>query len=404
LNIIAVCTFPPHPGGSALSAFGILDACAKRGHRIRVLSPIAESSIGVAPRSGEHSPRLEVTRFPVPYFETGGKFAAADGYREVVGRHVRELLARMIQQERPDLIFLGRETFAAYVPDIAARARLPYVLRIAGGTTRDLLDGSFPSALAESLRDGYRRAEFIVSPARHMAERMTRLGLHDVRVIPNAIDIERFSMGPRDRRLARSLDIGEHDIVVAQVSNLWSLKRPMDLILSADRALRHNPSLLYLFVGDGMERSALEAKCAALGIAQRVRFTGWVAYADMPAHYRLADMMVLPAEDDTLARVYLESQACGCVLIASDIAAAREVIAHDRTGLLFPKGDVETLTELTLAMAADPQRRARIGREARAQVSRHSLDDAADSYIALFRTVTGQHARDLSRPQNHVLR
>ena len=112
----------------------------------------------------------------------------------------------------------------------------------------------------------------------------------------------------------------------------------------------------------------------------------------MPAYYRLADMLVMPAEDETAACAYLEAQACGCVLISSDIAAAREVVVHDQTGLLFPVGDIDALTELTLAMATDPERRSRIGRQARAQVIKHSLDDAVESYLGLFHTVIRQHA------------
>ena len=404
LNIIGVGMFPPHPGGAALSLFDILDGCAKRGHRIRVLSPIAESSIAIEPRRGEYSPRLELTRFPVPYFQTGGKIFASDNYRDVEAPRVRRLLRRMSQEERPNLFFVGRETFAPYVAEVAAETQIPYVLRIAGATTLGLLKGTVSKELADSLLEGYRHADIIVSPARHMADRVAQLGLHDVRVIPNAIDINRFKMGKRDRNLRRRLNIGGQDIVVGHVSNLQKLKRSMDVVLSADQALRRNPSLLYLFIGDGTERAAVEAKCAELGIADRVRFTGWVAYGDMPAHYRLADLVVMPAEDETLARVFLETQACGCVLISSDIAAAREVIIHDKTGSLFPVGDIDALTELTLAMAADPRRRARIGREARAQVTEHSLDDAVESYIELFRTVTRQRASSPGCQNNGLLK
>ena len=73
-------------------------------------------------------------------------------------------------------------------------------------------------------------------------------------------------MGGADRELGGDLDIGEHDIVICPRVQSSKLKRPMDVVLSANEALRRNSSLLYLFIGDGMERAALEAKCAALGI------------------------------------------------------------------------------------------------------------------------------------------
>ena len=110
------------------------------------------------------------------------------------------------------------------------------------------------------------------------------------------------------------------------------------------------------------------------------RFVGWVDHAEIPGYLNLADIVVMPSEWEALARLYVETQACGRALVASDIRAAREVIVDGETGVLFRMGDVADLTEKILALAGAPERRAALGRQARARIRPHSLDGAVDTY------------------------
>ena len=84
------------------------------------------------------------------------------------------------------------------------------------------------------------------------------------------------------------------------------------------------------------------------------------------------------------SRAYVETQACGRVLVASDIRAAREVILDGETGVLFRPGDVTDLTDKILGLAGAPERRAEIGRQARARIRPHALDGAVEAYEGLL--------------------
>ena len=88
-----------------------------------------------------------------------------------------------------------------------------------------------------------------------------------------------------------------------------------------------------------------------------------------------------------LARVYLETQACARVLIASDIPPAREVIDDGETGLLFPVGNVEQLAECCIRAARDSDLRARLGRAGLARVQRHDVGRAVTSYLDAFAAI-----------------
>ena len=93
----------------------------------------------------------------------------------------------------------------------------------------------------------------------------------------------------------------------------------------------------------------------------------------------------MPSETEALAQAYVETMACGRMLLASDIPAAREISNQGATAMLFRKGDIDDLTTKTLLAASDPDLRLAIGRRAREYVVRHHrLENAIASYEAML--------------------
>jgi glycosyltransferase involved in cell wall biosynthesis len=213
-----------------------------------------------------------------------------------------------------------------------------------------------------------------------------------VRVIENAVDTLRFAPRAADPLLRRALEIGDRDVVVAHCSNLKPWKRPLDLVRSAALTLRKDPRLVYLVIGDGYLRRAMEAECLRLGVLHRFRFAGWVEHAQVPRYLHLADLVAMPSESEARSLVCLEAQACGRVLLASNIPASRELIVDRETGLLFRKGDVDDLAAVTLEAARDAPLRDRIGAAARQAAEQRSLDALLDSYESALRDVVRSHA------------
>lgn len=387
MRILYVGTLPPYPGGAAISCLQILAGLATRGHSVTALTPITAETGREGRAFDATHPGLAITRFPVPYFTSSQLRPEPDEYRASVAGHLGRLLPSTIAESRPDVVFVGRETFAWAAPDIAHAHGVPVLQRLAGTMTHALLEGRYPAPLAGELRAKLCRIEAIVTPARHLAEGVTRLGLEGVHVIPTAVDLAHFRPAPRDQDLARRLSIARDDVVVAHVSTLKSVKRARDVITSAAVTLARDQRLVYLIVGDGEMRPELEDASRELGLADRFRFAGWRPYEEMPGYLCLADMVVMPSESEGLARVYLETQACGRVLIASDVPAAREVVQDGRTGLLFARGDVAALAATTLHAVRHPELRVSIGRKGREQAEGHSLAQMLDAYAALLAQV-----------------
>jgi glycosyltransferase involved in cell wall biosynthesis len=365
----------------------LLIGLAKYGHKVRSLAPITAEACRSGDAFAVSHPEIAVTRFLLPYFETAPDIPPPDEYRRLEREQIEKKLSLLIADERPHILIIGRETFAWHVPEIAKAYSLPCMLRIAGATTLGILNRTHSKTLGRRLLEQYRKVNLIVTPAKHLAERLQPLGFDNIKVIPNAIDLHQFSPRPKDDALLRELGFRDDDIIVIHVSNLKTLKRPLDVVYSAAESLKHNPKLVYVIVGDGPCRANMQDASRQKHIAENFRFVGWVDYHRVPGFINLADMVVMPAEAETQARVYLETQACGRLLLASDIPGAREVIVDGETGLLFRKGDIADLTARTLLAAGDPQLRTDIGRRAQERVRVHSLDDAVAAYAAALEAV-----------------
>jgi len=393
LSILYVGTLPPHQGGSGISAGLIIGGLAKIGHRVRAVAPVTEETVSAGDNFAYRNPAIRITRYMVPYFENAPNNPTPDHYGKNERREILRILPKLLTSERPDVIFAGRETFARVVPAFARRHGIPCVLRLAGGRTYGILSGAFDEAFTETLLAEFRLANLLVTPARHLQEILAPFKLPPIRVIPNAVDLTEFAPSARNMKLFRELGAKEGDVLILHVSSLKEIKRPLDLVISAEQALRQNPRLYYVIVGDGQLRQSLEIACRERLIHERFAFTGWVEYECISDYYNLADVVIMPSESEGQSRVYLETQACGRTLLASDIASAREVVVHGKTGLLFRRGDIKDLTEKTLVAASDPQLRESISRQARERVCVHALDGVITEYDTLIGSVVTASAQ-----------
>lgn len=367
-----------------MTASQLLAGLARLGHEIEAISPIIEEGLRSGDRFAERNGWLEVARFLVPYQRISPDIPPADDYEQLERQAIKRLMAASIARRRPDVIMIGRESFAPHVVDLARAHGVPTALRFAGATTMGILNGTYPAPLAERLLGYARKAQVAISPAEHMGPSLARLGLADVRVIPNPVDLERFRPLKPSPRIRRMLAIGAGELVIGHLSNLKALKRPLDFVDAAEIAVREDERLVFAVVGDGPYRAEMEQACAARGMTDRFRFPGWIDYELMPDVVNCADIVVQPSAGEAQARIYLETQACGRTLIASEIPAAREVVHDCQTGMLYRTGDVDELAAKILVAAGDADLRARIGRQARKYVARHSLTRVAALYSDLL--------------------
>ncbi|MDJ0994753.1 MAG: glycosyltransferase family 4 protein [Dinoroseobacter sp.] len=119
-------------------------------------------------------------------------------------------------------------------------------------------------------------------------------------------------------------------------------------------------------IGDGEDRAHLEALAAPLGA--KVRFLGYRSQEEVAEALSTADVLVLPSFAEGLPVVLMEALAAATPVICSQVAGVAELVEDGRSGFVIPAGDVATLTDRILTLAADPARGAEMGRHGQARV------------------------------------
>jgi glycosyltransferase involved in cell wall biosynthesis len=176
---------------------------------------------------------------------------------------------------------------------------------------------------------------------------MEELGMpgDKIRVHYTGIDLDRFC--PGDRAAAKA-DLGVEGALLVSAGALIPLKGQALAI----EALRELPGVTLILVGDGPERTRLEALAAPLG--NRVRFLGNRPHDELPSLFAAADAMVLPSEREGLANVWVESLACGTPLVISDVGGAREVLDRREAGRLAAREPGAIAAAVREILAAPP--------------------------------------------------
>jgi glycosyltransferase involved in cell wall biosynthesis len=203
----------------------------------------------------------------------------------------------------------------------------------------------------------FRLADQVIVPSSGAYDLMLSLGLPEERVTltPYTVDndwwIQRAAQV--DRIAVRAgWGASPSGAVLLFCAKLQPWKRPLDL-LHAFAKSRLSDGLL-VFAGEGPLRAELQSEAAALGVAERVRFLGFVNQSQLPAIYVAADLMVLPSEYEPFAVVINEAICCGCAVVASDrVGAARDLVMPVAPHFVFPCGDVDALARILKGAFAD---------------------------------------------------
>jgi len=190
------------------------------------------------------------------------------------------------------------------------------------------------------------------------------------KVIFNGVDIDLFAPRAVDPDLRQRLGFVPEDVVFAFGGRIVGLKGLAVTIRAlAEKPLAALPVKL-LLIGDGPAKPGLQQLAADLGVADRVVFHPPVPHRELPALYAAADGGICPSTaDEAFGISVAEAMACGLPVVASHIGGLPEVVGNEAgSGILAPAGDAVAWAAAMAELAADGERRARLGRAAAARI------------------------------------
>jgi glycosyltransferase involved in cell wall biosynthesis len=101
----------------------------------------------------------------------------------------------------------------------------------------------------------------------------------------------------------------------------------------------------------------------------------WQPRETLSPLYARADVVVVPSRNELFGLVTLEAMLHGCAVLATETDGARELIEHEKTGLLIPVADAPALTAAAIRLLTDPHLRARLGQAAADHARRRHLSE-----------------------------
>lgn len=170
-------------------------------------------------------------------------------------------------------------------------------------------------------------------------------------IVNNGIDVNKFSPDKKHNDIRKELGIPDKITLILFLARFTLQKQPMLLIKAFEEALKINPSMHLLMVGDGEQKTMAEEFIKKSGMVNKI--TLWPFRQDVPDVLASADIFVLPSLWEGLPIGLLEAMAMGKAVLASNADGTSEIIKHEENGLLMdikemPKAMPQLLAKLSL--------------------------------------------------------
>jgi phosphatidyl-myo-inositol dimannoside synthase len=183
--------------------------------------------------------------------------------------------------------------------------------------------------------------------------------------IPVGVDLPE-----RDRPVRRKTALSGGRPTVLTIARLEDRYKGHDVLVRAMPLVRARlPDLLWVVIGDGPLRNALEHLAAVQGLSESVRFLGAVSDEERNAWLGEADVFTMPSRlpaggyaGEGFGIVYLEANAHQMPVVAGNVAGALDAVHDGDTGVLVDPTDHVALADALSDLLLDPERAARMGR------------------------------------------
>lgn len=203
-------------------------------------------------------------------------------------------------------------------------------------------------------------------------------------VIPYGLDYAPLALSPRTAALRDELRARAQGRGLVFALGRHVYYKGFDVLLEA---MEHIHAFLILG-GDGPLRPQLEQQAAALGVSDRVFFSGRIPEEDLAAYFHACDVFCLPSveQSEAFGLVQLEAMACGKPVVCTQLNNGVNVVNVDgETGLAVPVRDVKALGMAINQLIGDRPFRERLGQQARQRASNeYSLEVMAKDHLQLY--------------------
>lgn len=382
--------------GQAVHIEEMIEALREQGHEVRIVAPgssSAHSAYDVGQGNGHMGHdmgwvRQLKERMPKAAYELMELAYSVLAYRKLM------VAARDF---KPDVIYERYNLFLLSGLMAKKRLGIPLLLEVNSPLVLERTQHSGGLALKRLARwaegTAWRGADRVLPVTDVLADHLRARGVPDrsIHVIPNGINRAHFAEAPAPEEAKARLGLqGRLVLGFTGFVRDWHGVDGIVAWMATPQAPNHTHLLV---VGDGPVRPALEEQARALGLGDRVSFTGVIHRGQVPAHVAAFDIALQPAVTAYASPLKLmEYLELGKAIVAPSTPNLREILMHEDNALLFDETAPGSLQLALTRLCSEEELRERLSRAARETITRRDLTWAgnAQRVVALAQSLTAQ--------------
>jgi len=263
---------------------------------------------------------------------------------------------------QPDLIHAGPVQRVALLPVLCSQKPL-----ISMSWGFDLLEDAERDMIWKSIsKFVLQRTDWLLVDCQAVRKQAIKLGAHpdSITVFPWGVDLDFFKPA-KDTHSQRAAD-GYKDEVVFIHTRSWEPRYGVDIMLQGfAMAAREMPNIRLLMLGGGSQEDWIKKYITGQGLQDRVNFIGYQQNESLVNYYQSADVYLSASHIDGSSIALLESMACGCPPLVSNIPSNLEWVSDSVQGWVFADGDPNDLAQKMIFIAHSKEKRLTAGKQAR---------------------------------------
>ncbi|MGR4863616.1 glycosyltransferase family 4 protein [Caulobacter sp. LARHSG274] len=347
----------------------LLDA----GAEVRVYSPTTDRPA--------FPPQGDLVSVPSMSLPGRAEYRLALGLPRAVRADLRRFAPTAVHLSAPDLLGLQARNFARRhgLPIVASlHTRFETYLGYYG------LDWLRPSA-ERYLQRFYASCDRVLAPNAPLAERLEDQGLGGkVRIWGRGVDRDQFSPCRRDLAWRRSHGVGDDEVVIAFLGRLV-MEKALDVWADTLDRLRGLP-VRPLVIGEGPMGGWLR------GRLPDAIFTGLLTGHELGRAVASSDVLFNPSLTEAFGNATLEAMAAGLAVVCPEAPSTQALVVNGHDGILVRDPAAPAFARTLRSLVADPMRRLRLGRAARAASDRHGWSQSCASVLEVYRSLNATSA------------
>ena len=251
------------------------------------------------------------------------------------------VLRRLLRENHFDVVVLyAVPTYGLQTLWLAKRFRIPVLFRALDVSHK--IRASFLSPAIKGFEKRiYNEVDFLSANNSAMADYCVKLGSRTkpTKVHFPPLDLSHFRNQERDQDLRRSLSFKDEDRVLVYMGSFFYFSGLFDALEEFAEVSKSAPNLKFLLIGGGEQDSKLRQRVERLGLSEKVVFTGFVSYEELPRYLKVADVAVNTLEPTLVANVafpnkVLQYMAAGLPVVSTRLDGLEQTFG-ERAGIIW---------------------------------------------------------------------